>query len=305
MREVGKPRHDPVPIGEASTPPFAILPQPESLFSQRADRFAFLAQGHDLQPYLYFLAGVCEAQHRALDDLPEPSRPSAEALARAREHAMPPLDRHGFTADPAFDLALDRLLLLCEAIDMPDAAQAALSRLAAADAGTRIALARAALDDAPAVETLGEHVFVAAALQVHFARLAAGLDVARLVPVGEGACPACGGPPVSSLVVGWHGAYGARFCACPLCGTLWNHVRIKCAVCGSTRGIGYEEIEGGPGTVKAETCESCHSYVKIMHEHKNPALDPVADDVATLALDLLVRGSGYRRGSVNPFLLGY
>ena len=193
MKEVGKPRHDPVPIGEATTPPFAILPQPESLFSQRAERFAFLAKGHDLQPYLYFLAGVCEVQHRALDGLPEPSRPSTEAVALAREHAMPPLDRYGFTVDPAFDAALDRLLLLCDTIDMPDAAQMALSRLVGADAGTRIALARAALDDAPAVEELGEHVFIAAALQVHFARLASGLDAARLVPVGEGACPACGG----------------------------------------------------------------------------------------------------------------
>ena len=82
-------------------------------------------------------------------------------------------------------------------------------------------------------------------------------------------------------------------------------MRIKCAVCGSTKGIGYEEIEGGPGTVKAETCEACRSYVKILYQHKNPALDPVADDVATLALDLLVRESGYRRGAVNPFLLGY
>jgi len=27
--------------------------------------------------------------------------------------------------------------------------------------------------------------------------------------------------------------------------------------------------------------------------------------VASLALDLLVREQGYRRGAVNPFLLGY
>ena len=57
--------------------------------------------------------------------------------------------------------------------------------------------------------------------------------------------------------------------------------------------------------MKAETCESCRGYVKIMHQHKDPALDPVADDVATLGLDLLVREAGYRRGGVNPFLLGY
>jgi FdhE protein len=45
--------------------------------------------------------------------------------------------------------------------------------------------------------------------------------------------------------------------------------------------------------------------VKILHQHKDPALEPVADDVASLALDLLVREAGYRRGGVNPFLLGY
>ena len=277
MTQVGAPRHDPVPIGEAATPPFAILPRPDLIFSRRAERFAFLAHDHDLRPYLYFLAGLCEAQHRALEGLPEPDRPSAAALAQAREHAMPPLDRQRFTADPACEATLDRLVQLCETIDMPDGARMALSRLAVADPDTKIGLTRAALADAPAIEALGEHVFIAAALQVHFARLAAGLDAARLVPVGEGACPVCGGPPVSSLVVGWSGAHGVRFCACGLCGTLWNHVRIKCAVCGSTNGIGYEEIEGGAGTIKAETCDSCRSYVKILHEHADPAVDPVAE----------------------------
>jgi len=305
MKDAGAPQRDPVPIGEAATPPFVKLPNPATLFSDRAERFAVLARDHALGPYLRFLAGLCQAQHRALDDLPEPERPTPEALALAHKHAMPPLDRLRMAADPAYGAALDRLLSLCETLDMPDAARMALSRLASADAATRIATARAALVDAPETETLGEHVFVAAALQVHFARLAAGLDAARLVAIGDGVCPVCGGPPVSSMVVGWQGAHGTRFCSCALCGTLWNYVRIKCAVCGSTAGIAYEEVEGGPGTVKAETCDSCRSYVKILQQHKDPALDPVADDVASLALDLLVRDSGYRRGGVNPFLLGY
>jgi formate dehydrogenase maturation protein FdhE len=37
----------------------------------------------------------------------------------------------------------------------------------------------------------------------------------------------------------------------------------------------------------------------------DPDADPVADDVASLGLDLLVRETGFRRGAVNPFLLGY
>jgi FdhE protein len=31
----------------------------------------------------------------------------------------------------------------------------------------------------------------------------------------------------------------------------------------------------------------------------------MADDAASLALDMLVREMGYRRGAVNPFLMGY
>jgi len=49
----------------------------------------------------------------------------------------------------------------------------------------------------------------------------------------------------------------------------------------------------------------CHSYVKILHQHADPKLEPVADDAANLALDLLLRETGYRRGAINPFLLGY
>ena len=77
--------------------------------------------------------------------------------------------------------------------------------------------------------------------------------------------------------------------------------------CGSTEGIRYREIEGGPGAdlVRAECCATCNSYVKIMLQHKDAALDPVADDVATVALDMLLRDDATRRGAVNPFLLGY
>ena len=305
MSQIGAPQHDPIPIGEIATPPFVRLPDPGALFAARAERLRALAQTHGLRPYLLFVAGLSEAQHRIQDGLPPVEAPATDAVARAREFGLPPLDRARFTPDPAFEEGFARLLAAADGLDMPEAARAALVRVMGADAVAQAAMARAVLADAVPVEALAEHVFAAAALQVHFARLAATLDAERLVPVGDGACPCCGGAPVASLVVGWPGAHGTRFCACSLCGTLWNYVRIRCTVCGSTKGIAYEEIEGGAGTVKAETCGSCRSYVKILHQHTDPALDPVADDIATLALDLLVREAGYRRGAVNPFLLGY
>jgi FdhE protein len=305
MSKAGAAGHDPIPIGEIAAPPFVRLPDPLAVFAARSGRFRTLTEGHELGPYLIFLAALSECQHRIQSDLPEPDLPADDARAQAHQHAMPPLDRNRFTADAALDATLDRLLALVADIDMPDSAREALARARGADAAARDAMVRAVLADAIPVETLADHVYIAAALQVHFARLAARLDAAALVPVGNGVCPACGGAPVASAIVGWQGAHGARFCTCALCATQWHVVRIKCVLCDSTKGIAYQELEGAQDAVKAETCENCHGYVKILHQHKNPQLDPVADDVATLGLDILLRERGYRRGAVNPFLLGY
>jgi len=305
MSDVGAPRAAPIPIGDPAVPPFARLPDPLALFARRSARFRALAPGHALESYLVFLAELSAVQHGVQDGLAPVEMPEPDALALAREHGMPPLDRSGFTPDRAADITLERVLAGCGVCTMPAAAREALGKIGGADAATRAVMARSVLADSIPVESLAEHVFVAAALQVHFARLAARLDPARLVPVGDGACPACGGPPVASLVVGWHGAHGARFCACSLCGTLWNYVRVKCTVCGSTKGISYQEIAGGPGTIKAECCDECRSYVKIFEQRDDPALEAVADDVASLGLDLLMRETGLRRAAVDHFLLGY
>jgi FdhE protein len=305
MTQVGTPKHDPIPIGEVAKPPFVRLPDPATMFGRRAQRLKTLADGHELRSYLLFLAELSEAKHRLQDGLPDVESPAADAIARAREFGMPPLDRVRFAGDTAMEVTWERLIAMADGIAMPDAARLALGRVKAADPVGGAAMVGAVLSNAIPVEALAEHVFVAAVLRVHFARLAARLDAEKLIPVGVGTCPACGAPPVSSMVVGWHGAQGTRFCGCSLCGTLWNYPRVRCTLCGATKGIAYQEIAGGPATVKAETCESCRGYVKILHQHKDQMLDPVADDVATLGLDLLLRDSGFRRGAVNPFLLGY
>lgn len=298
-------RHDPVPIGEIAEPPFVKLPDPLTLFTTRAARLRVLAEDHHLKPYLLFLAGLADCQHRVQAGLPEPDMPAGDELKRAHDFAMPPLDRSRFKADSAFDATIERLFAQAAEVDMPDAARGALGRARNASDAGRAEMVQSVLADAVPVEVMADHVYVAAALQVHFARLAARLDGKSLVPVGDGACPSCGGAPVASMLVGWPQAHNTRYCVCSLCATAWHVVRIKCVLCSSTKGISYQEVEGDPGTIKAETCESCRGYVKILHQIKDSGIEPVADDVASLALDLLVRESGYRRGAVNPFLLGY
>jgi len=304
MSRVDTTDPDPSVIGNIPTPSFARLPEPRALFAARATRFAELAEGHDLAAYLRFLAALCQLQSSIQDDLPEPDELDAELVKRAKDHKMPPLDRGKFAPDAAFTATFDRLLAGASQLEMPPQAYDALSRVRAADDATRLVMLQNVLAEAIPVEALAEHIFVSAALQVHFARLAARLEVKNLETVGDGVCPCCGGAPSSTILVNWRRSPGARYCSCSLCGTLWNYVRSKCTLCGSTRKILFQEIEGA-GNIKAETCDDCHGYMKIMTQQKDDRLDPVADDVATLGLDLLVRELGFRRGGINPFLIGY
>src|ERR1700733_6680147 len=119
MSEAGASARSPIPIGEVANPPFVRLPQPQTHFRLRAQRFAVLSQGHALEPYLRFLAGLAEAQHRVQDGLPEPEVPAPDLRERAREFGMPPLDRGRFTANPAFDVTIERLFSLATQIEMP------------------------------------------------------------------------------------------------------------------------------------------------------------------------------------------
>ena len=110
----------------------------------------FLAQGHDLRAYLYFLAGLCEAQHRVLDGLARAGPAARRRPWRGRMSTrMPPLDRRLLTPEPAFEATLRRLIMLRATIEMPDAARMALvASQAAAGPETRTALIRAVLGDA-------------------------------------------------------------------------------------------------------------------------------------------------------------
>jgi len=306
MNQAGTHRQEPTPIGVVAKPPFARVPDPVVLFTARAARLRTLADNHELKSYLLFLAGLIQAQHDVQDGLAQPELPPPDALARAREFGMPPLDRTRFTADAVFDETFTGILARAQAIEMPQAARDALMRVTIADPVMRGQMTGNVLADAIPVEALAEHVFVAAVAQVHFARLAGQLEARSLTQIGETAiCPACGGPPAASMVVGWQEAHGARYCSCALCGTLWNYVRIKCCLCGTTKGISYEEVDGAGGTAKAETCDSCRGYLKIFHQQKDMSIEPLADDIATLGLDLLMKNTDYRRGGFNPFLLGY
>ena len=296
---------DPAGLGQQAAPPYAVLPDPATLFLARSRRLRALASDRPLKPYLSFVAGLTEAQHNIQPGLPPAVLTGAAQIRQAIEDGIPPLPRASLEPGETGEVTIRRFLESLHDAPVPGGEAAAAMQALSATSSERLhQLMSAALKDAP-VEDIAERVLVLAGLQVHISRLAAQLSAAELKPAGDGACPVCGSPPMISSVVAWPNAQNSRYCTCPLCAAMWNVVRIKCTLCGSTEGIGYHVIEGLPETVKAETCDKCGRYVKVLYQAKDPALDPLADDIATLDLDMLVAGEGWKRGGRNPFLLGY
>lgn len=286
--------------------PYLRMPK-RTLFETRAMRLAALAEGHALGDYLRFVAALACAQHAALARMHAVPLPDTAQLARCREHGLPPLGVEGWTRDPSWRAALRHILAALETQIMPEAARATIMRLRELDDAGLEGMAGELLGGGhPPHLDHAAAPFVAAALQVYWTHMAAGLGACSIGRLRTpGLCPVCGLPPVSSIVRIGAAEHRLRYLSCCLCSAEWHVVRIKCAFCETTKGISYYGIEGGNGMVKAEHCDACKSYLKILYVEKDPDADVVADDIASLGLDILMAESDVgRRGGVNFFLLG-
>ena len=132
--------------------------------------------------------------------------------------------------------------------------------------------------------------------------MAALLDVAALDPADSGQCPACGSPPVAGLVAPGGTKFGHRHLHCSLCATAWRYVRTRCVHCGSTDKISFRQF-AGTSYLRAECCEACQGYSKVFYIESARTLEPLADDLGSLGLDMLVGEEGFARVA-NPFVLG-
>ena len=284
--------------------PRVVLPVRPDLFDVRADRFTTLAADHAMAAYLQLMAEVARAQQAALSARRAGAIPDA-ALAASRDYGMPPLSAQAHERSATWREDLKDIVQRVRA-QSANGVAATLERLGALDVPALESLADRVLagsaldDDAPLVP------FVGAALQVYFARLAATLDVATVdhcdVP---GICPVCASRPVASIVrIGGQQA-NLRYLVCSLCATEWNLARIKCTSCDTDKTLQYLALTRGEdekpteSPTRAEACDECKSYLKIFYQEKDPQVEPTADDLATLALDVLVDEQGYGRSGPN------
>lgn len=286
------------------------LPDPLALFAQRAQRLRALAEGHSLGDYLRLMAALADRQQAALESLAAAmafeqfTQQIGRQIELAHEHKMPPLQAAGWPRPERWRTILNSLCtsiagtpgfptgvrVVCERImDSPGAEIEAQADLLIA--------ARTVGVDAPAAP------FLMAALQIYWTAMVTTLKAADVEEIDvKGVCPTCGSLPVASIVRADKRSQGYRYLHCGLCATEWHMVRITCSQCFGTEGIVYHSIEGGSEAVRAESCGQCHTYRKILYQEKDPGVEPVADDLATVALDLLMTEEGFHRGSGNPLL---
>jgi FdhE protein len=303
--------------------PYLRLPERASVFADRALRLRQLAAGHAMRDYLLFIAELADAQQALLMDMPPLALPSAAEVRGAALAGQAPLPAEAWPRDPAWR-NLQRSLLA-----------RVVPRLAGNPALAMVRALQQAGDDhleQQADRLLGGMMrgldlasapIIAAALQVVWTHLV--LETQRLhgaatslPPFGRTddtrLCPCCASLPTAGITRIGAETNGYRYLHCALCSTQWHLVRIKCSHCGSTKGIHYHGIEAlqghalpataaRPGAVQAEGCEECGHYLKIVHMEKDMQVEPVADDLASLTLDLLVAETGLERHGVNLLLL--
>jgi FdhE protein len=290
-----------------STIPFLRVPHRDHVFADRAARLRQLAPGNAMSGYLQFIAQVADAQHALLQRMPPIRIPQPDAIALSNEHRMPPLNFQTHARDQAWCNGLRYLLRA-----LAEVTSGRQREVVMALEGSRDELYEAQASKLLAGITMGLDIatapLIGAGLQVYFTHMAIVIGAGAIARIDVATvCPCCGSRPTASVARIGANEAGYRFLHCALCNTEWHMVRIKCSNCESTKGIGYLTIDDGGAVekkaIKAETCDECGTYLKLCSMDRDPHIEPVADDLATLALDLLVTDTGKYPSGVNYLLI--
>jgi FdhE protein len=314
-------------VGETA---FLHLPQKDTVFTARTQRFAQLSKGHAMHDYLGFLADLAQAQAAILESFPSVLLPDQAALLHASTRALPPLPASDWARDPAWHTALRTMAVALQTKASPSV-HTTLERILQVDAAWLELQADCLLTGVTLGLDMASAPIVAAALQAYWTHMV--LEVQRLYPApvapfgriaDADVCPCCGSLPVASITHSAGDTPGLRYLACSLCNTRWNMPRILCTHCGQEDKVSYQSLDLADGNVfvqpspeeitaagaraakaaiQAETCDHCGHYLKIMHQERDAGIDPVADDIASLSLDLLVSQTGMQKHGVNLMLL--
>ena len=281
--------------------PPLLFPRLKNLYNRRAERLRELAENNPLGDFLRFAALVAHAQEVVLYDHPLQMDLTAH-IKEANAQGKQPLDIHVLPRDKHWQKLLHSLIAELKP-EMSGTALAVIENLEKASEQELEEMASALFASDFSLVSSDKAPFIWAALSLYWAQMASLIPGKARAEYGEARqfCPVCGSMPVSSMVqIGT--TQGLRYLHCNLCETEWHVVRIKCSNCEQTRDLNYWSLENEEAAVKAESCGDCGTYLKILYQEKDPKVEAVADDLASLILDAKMEQEGFARSSINPFL---
>ena len=276
--------------------PPVLFANPKNLYQRRAKRLRELAKDHPLADYLLFAADVVESQLSVFEKNPL-EKQHFDNLSEIK-----PLNAKTFKRSGIWIEYLKEILHSIK----PKANEQVIATIENLEKTSDKELKEMAtnlLSQEFNLVSTDKATFIWAALSLYW------LQLAQQIPHNsrqEGTdnlhyCPVCGSAPVASVVhIGT--SQGLRYLHCNLCESEWNLVRAQCTNCSEHKNLEMWSLNEELALVRAETCGDCQSYLKIMFQEKDPNVEAVADDLASIFLDIEMEEKGFARSGLNPFM---
>ena len=282
------------------------LPPETDIFSKRAQRLTQLAteESSDWQHYLQLLASVCNAQHTLLNHY---NNEQLNITPKKIANDLP-LSTALIIDNRVLIVAMFKELHSLLASQLSQTAKRAWNELLQLDSEKCSQLCVQAFNQQLSLAHQDYLVWVNAILQIIYTHAAKNLTTDIITPLPDiGFCPCCGTDAVGAVIISNGELEGLRYLCCATCSSRWHTVRARCSLCDNSRDLGVHNIDqaskGALSGAEAECCPQCHSYRKRYRLAKQQYADPIADDLASLSLDLLLSEEGWQRAGANPYLL--
>ncbi|WP_017349321.1 formate dehydrogenase accessory protein FdhE [Pantoea sp. A4] len=282
--------------------PLLLFPQLKPLYQRRTARLRHLAERNPLGDYLRFAAVITTAQEIVLYDHPLHFN-IVEQLTDSAARQKPPLDITTLARSDHWQRLLHSLIAELKP-EMSGQALAVLENLEKSSASELEIMAESLLKHEFAQVSSDKSPFIWAALSLYWAQMAALIPGKVRIEQGEHRqfCPVCGSLPVSGIIPLGGKQDETRYLHCNLCECEWLVDEGKCSNCEEESELHLWSLEGEQSAVKAESCGVCGTYLKLLWQARDPAIEPVADDLASLLLDARMEQESFSRSSLNPFM---
>ncbi|WP_294953949.1 formate dehydrogenase accessory protein FdhE [uncultured Gilliamella sp.] len=276
--------------------PLVFYPSAKTLYTHRVERLQALARKSPFSDYLNFCLQIAQQQANLVKQQPVELHQSIPL-----NNDNPPLSLKNLPLSDVWQKYLNQLLQAIS--DTTPQITLVIESLLKNSAEQLQQKALYLLNGELNKVEGNESIFIWSALSLYYCQLASQIKGKAVAENTDNSwlCPVCNSMPVASVIqIG--GNNGLRYLHCSLCESEWYVPRVKCTSCDDLQHIEYFSLDNTLAAIKTECCHTCQSYLKIFDQDKDPHLEVIADDIASLILDIKTEEEGFAKSGINPFI---